>query len=143
MATDDVTDSRLGPGVLELGATPQAFQMQVANGRLEPSHEESDNRPTLGKPDRAKTVKTTWVLAGTLVQDFELDAPEGALEYLRTHNGEEQPFRWVPSDTTAKQYSGTVQIRASTIGGDVDVELTSDFSLPLVGDPERGDVVTP
>ena len=141
MAALDVTDSRLGPGVLELGATPDDFAMQVANVRLEPSHEETDQRGTLGKPDRPASVKTTWSLAGTLVQDWELEAPEGALEYLRTHNLEELPFRWVPNDTHAIQYSGTVQIRSVVIGGDIDTETTSDFSFPVVGDIARADVV--
>jgi hypothetical protein len=141
MAVDDVTDSRLGVGELSLGAVPDEFAMQVTNCRLEPSHEESEARGTLGKPNRAATVKTTWILAGSVVQDWELDAPEGFLEYCRVHNGEEVPFTFVPSTAHAKQYTGTVQIRATTIGGEVDVELSSDFSLPVVGDITRGEVV--
>ena len=138
MAATDVTDSRLGPGVLELGATPNDYAMQVANVRLEPAHEESEQRGTLGKPERPATVKTKWNLVGTLVQDWELDDPDGALEYLRIHNLEEVPFTWVPSDTHGKQYTGTVQLRAVVIGGDIDVETTADFSFPVIGDPVRG-----
>lgn len=138
MAATSVTVSKLGEGVLTLGATPQDFSWQVTNCRLEPSHEEADQRGTLAKPKRAAEVTTRWVLAGTAIQDFELDGPEGFADYCQDNNGTEVPYVFTPNTAAAKSYTGNCQIRAIVIGGDVDVEITADFSFPCSEDPLRG-----
>lgn len=134
-----VTDSRLGPGTLTLGAVPDDFTCQVTNCRLSPSAEEEDALPTLCEPERPASVTTSWALAGTVIQDWELD--DGFVEFCRVNDTTEVPFVFVPNTTAGKQYSGTVQIRAVEIGGDVSAQLTTDFEFPLNGDPVRGDVV--
>lgn len=145
MAATDVTSSILGPGVLEFGDDPDTidFSMQMTNVALIPSHEESDQTGTLGKPKRAADVKTTWVLGGTQVQDFELEATEGFSEYARVNNNQEKFWRFVPNDAYAIQYSGKAQIRAVQIGGEIDTELTADFSLPITEGPDRATVPAP
>ncbi len=137
MSATDVTVSKLGEGTLTLGPSPNDFSWQVTNCRLEPSHEEADQRGTLAKPKRAKDITTTWVLAGTAIQDFELDAPEGFQEYCRVNNGIEVPYTFTPNTAAGKTYTGNVQIRAIPIGGDIDEEVTADFSFPCSEEPER------
>jgi hypothetical protein len=138
MSATAVTVSKLGVGVLSLGATPQDFSWQVTNCRLEPSHEEADQRGTLAKPKRAAEITTSWVLAGTVIQDWEVDGPEGFADYCQDNNGVEVPYVFTPNTDAGKTYTGNVQIRAVIIGGDVDVELTADFSFPCSEDPTRG-----
>lgn len=138
MSATEVTVSKLGEGVLTLGTTPSDFSWQVTNCRLEPSHEEADQRGTLAKPKRAKDITTTWVLAGTAIQDFELDTPIGFQDYCQDTNGTEVPYLFTPNSAAGKTYTGNVQIRAVVIGGDVDVEITADFSFPCSEDPTRG-----
>ena len=65
-----VVDSRLGPGTLVLG-TLTSIECQMANVRLEPSADETDGTPTLCEPAPAPQLSTSWVLAGTAIQDFD------------------------------------------------------------------------
>lgn len=130
------TDSRLGPGTLELGTLTGAG-CQMSNVRLVPDHEDEDGTPTLCDPEPAPELKTTWTLQGTAIQDFELPATTGFVEYCRANNGVEVDFKWVPNSnvgsTTPLDYSGTCQVRAVEIGGDVSVQNTTDFEFPVVG----------
>lgn len=138
------TDSRLGPGTLSLGTLTGAG-CQMANVRLTPEHEDEDGTPTLCDPKPAPELTTKWLLSGTAVQDFEKPATTGFVEYCRTHNGEEVAFEWVPNTsygtTTPLEYSGTCQVRAVEIGGDVAVQTTTDFEFPVVGELSRTEPV--
>jgi hypothetical protein len=138
-AATSTTVSKLGPGKLTLGATPQDFSWQVVNCRLEPTHEEAEQRGTLAQPKRAATITSKWVLAGTAIQDFEI--PNGFQNYCQDNNGVSVPYSFVPNTVAAKKYTGTVQIRSVLIGGDISDELTVDFSFPTNEEPLRG--VTP
>ena len=142
MATNDVTSSILGPGVFEVGTDPDniEFAMQMTNVALTPSHEDTEQRGTLGKPKRAAQVKTTWAVGGTAVQDFELEATEGFSEYCRVNNGVEKFWRFIPNNVYAVQYSAHAQVRAIPIGGEIDEELTADFSWPVTDDIVRAPV---
>lgn len=139
------TDSRLGPGTLTIGELT-AVECQMQNIRLTPEHNEEEGVPTLCDPKPVPTFTTAWTLQGTAIQDFELAALEGFQEYCRTNNGIEKPFTWVPNTnyggTTKVQYSGTVQIRAVEIGGEPGKQITTEFALPVKGEPTRQDGVT-
>ena len=129
------TDSRLGAGTLTLGTTD--FGAQVSNVLLSPNHDKQDGTPTLGDPTPAKTVTTTWVLKGSLIQDWTLSG--GAVEYLRANNGESVAFSWVPNTDSGVTYSGTVTVYAVEIGGDVASQNSSTFEFDVVGDLSRAD----
>ena len=134
------TDSRLGPGTLELGTLTGAG-CQMTNVRLVPEYEEEDATPTLCDPDPAPTGTTDWSLQGTAVQDWENDATTGFVEFCRVNDGTVQTFTWTPSTSVGVQYSGSCQVRAVEIGGDVAVQATTDFEFPVVGDLTRTDPV--
>jgi hypothetical protein len=57
------------------------------------------------------------------------------------HALEEVAFAWTPNTEDGTSYTGTVQLRPITIGGDAGVQITSDFTLPVVGEPVRVDGV--
>src|SRR5262252_4198748 len=125
-----LTDSRLGPGTLTIASADHSFQ--IANVALEPDISEEDGTPTLAEPKPAPLATIGWKLTGSAIQDWELGA-DSFLNYLMDHALEEVSFEWIPlTAATGLKYSGTVQLRPASIGGDAGVQITSDFELPLV-----------
>ena len=128
------TDSRLGPGTLTVGGSD--YGAQISNVRLTPSNDSTDGTPTLGDPTPAPILETKWELSGTAIQDF--DDAAGFVEYARASNNTVVAFEWVPNSTGSVTYTGTCQIQAVEIGGDVSTQITTDFTFPVVGDLVRG-----
>lgn len=131
-----LTDSRLGPGTLTLGTTE--FGAQATNVRLVPTVEEIDGTPTLADPTPApETQAPTWALEGTAIQDWE--DTTGFVDYCRENSGTTVAFTWVPntSGATDPTFTGNCVVKAIEIGGDVAVQLTSDFSFRVIGQPTR------
>jgi hypothetical protein len=131
-----LVDSRLGPGTLTIDAADYSYQ--IANAALEPDISDEDGTPTLATPSPAPLATIKWKLTGTAIQDFEAGATS-FLNYLMDNALAEVAFVFTPDSEQAPSYSGTVQIRPAIIGGDAGVQITSDFELPLIGDPVRDD----
>lgn len=129
-----IQESKLKSGVLAFGgATPIDFACQATNVRLSPSVDSSgDAVETLCGDTIAADSKTTWALSGTSIQDF--DDPAGFVLFCFTQDLTSVPFTWQPN-ANAGTWSGTVQVRALEIGGDVNTRLTSDFEFPITGTP--------
>jgi hypothetical protein len=136
MASAGLIDSRLGPGTLTINL--QDYSYQIANVALEPDISDEDGTPTLATPDPAPLATIAWKLTGSAIQDFG-GGPTSFLNYLMDHALEEVAFEWTPDTAEGTSYTGTVQIRPAPIGGDAGVQITSDFELPLIGDPARTD----
>lgn len=124
-----LTDSRLGPGTLTLGSTD--YGTQVSNVRLVPNNDTQDGTPTLGIPEPAPLITTTWALEGDAIQDWE-DAA-GFVEYCRTNNNITVAFEWVPNTAKSVTYSGQCTITAVEIGGAVAEQLSTSFTFQVVG----------
>jgi len=132
-----LTDSRLGPGTLTIDTNDYSYQ--IANVALEPDISDEDGTPTLAEPEPAPLATIAWKLTGSAIQDFELGAAS-FLNYLMDHALEEVAFDWTPkTSATPVSYAGTVQLRPAPIGGDAGVQITSDFELPVIGQPTRTD----
>ena len=129
-----VVDSRQGPGTLSLGTLTGAG-CQMANVRLTPSQDEEDGTPTLCDPTPPPMVSTSWALSGSAVQDWEVT--DGFVEFCRNNDGQTVTFEWVPNTNLGVTYSGSCQVRAVEIGGDVGSQNTTDFEFPVVGDLTR------
>jgi len=138
MAIAELTDSRLGPGTLKIATVEYSYQ--IANVALEPEISDEDGTPTLAVPDPAPLATIDWTLTGSAIQDFELGAAS-FLNYLMDNALDEVPFEWVPNSETTLMYAGTVQLRPASIGGDAGVQITSEFTLPVVGAIVRTDPV--
>lgn len=131
-----LTDSRLGPGTIKFGLLD--FSYQAANVRLVPSIDETDGTATLAEPNPPPLAKATWALEGTCIQDFE--EATGFVNWAMDNALTEVTFEFVPaSSAVGLLYEGTVQVRPVEIGGDAGVQVTTDFSMPLVGLPSRTD----
>ena len=132
-------DSRVGVGTLTINTTDYSYQ--IANVALEPDISDEDGTPTLAEPKPPPTATIAWKLSGSAIQDFTAGAAS-FLNYLMDNALAEVPFEWVPDSVTpGPSYAGTVQLRPAPIGGDAGVQITSDFELPVVGDPTRTDPV--
>lgn len=133
-----VVDSKLKTGKLVLGgivspAVPPAIEVscQPTNVRLEPTFNETgDAVETLCGDTLSPATTCTWALMGTSIQDF--DNKDGLLWYCYENNLLNKQFMWQPN-TGATKFTGTVNIRAVNIGGDVNIRNTSDFEFPVQG----------
>jgi hypothetical protein len=132
-ATPTVTDDRLGPGTLTLGSTD--YGVQISNVTLTPSSSSNDGTPTLGVPDPAPDTVITWALKGSAIQDFETE--DGFVNYCMDNALAVVPFVWVPRNDGTVEYSGECQIAPVEIGGDVNVQITTDFEFAVIGAPTR------
>lgn len=134
-----VIESKLKTGKLTLGGTGsppvggEEFACQATNVRVVPSfNDEGEPAETLCGDKLSASTTSTWNLQGTSIQDF--DSPTGFVKYTWENNLENIPFTWQPNEN-ATVVSGTVQIRAVEMGGDVNTRITTDFDWPLQGDP--------
>lgn len=127
------TDSRQGPGTLNLGT--KDYGAQISNVALKPTQNTTDGTPTLGEPKPAPLLSTSWELSGTAIQDWE--DVQGFVEYARASNNTVVDFTWTPNTAKGVKYAGKCQIQAVEIGGDVGSQNTSDFTFPVVGEITR------
>lgn len=121
---------KLGPGRLTIGetGTPTEWGAYTTNTRLEPEVDDGDTMWFLDNTsDNDET--ESYVLAGTIAQTYDA---ESLLLFCHENRGKKLPFTFVPSDDSDLIASGTIRIRAVSIGGDVKVKNTSDFEFPGV-----------
>ena len=134
-----LVDSRLGPGTLKFGT--QDISYQASNVRLVPDVSEDDGTATLAEPEPAPLATVAWSLEGTVIQDFT--AGDAAfVNWLMDNALTESAFEFVPATTDGPTYTGTVQVRPVEVGGDAGTQVTTDFSMPIVGPISRTDPVT-
>jgi hypothetical protein len=126
---------KLGPGTLTLGSAPSDFSLQVSRAALVPESEEEDATPTLGEPEPVPDITTTWTLEGDAISDWADET--GFINYCFDNAGTEVPFEFVPNTGKAVQWTGTVQVRAMTVGGSVSEQIVESFSFPVKGQPVR------
>lgn len=126
----------LGPGTLTLGATGDVkqFAAHLTAASLEPSYSDGDVLDLLDGTQERDADEETWVLSGTLRQ--QLTASDAIEDWCLENANTSVPFVFTPVNTVTKSYTGTVRIRAVTIGGDVKKKNTSDFEFPVEGRPE-------
>lgn len=125
-----IEDSRNLGGTLTLDA--EAFAKQATSVALVPAvAEEGDAVETLSGDTIEPDEIVSWSLNIGMIQDFR--DPAGLVEFLRANAGEVVAFTWAPNGAGAGDvaYSGDVKIRPTTIGGGVNVRLTSEVELPV------------
>lgn len=129
-----ITESKVKNGTLSLGTAPgEDFSCPPTNIKITPSVESTgDSVETLCGDVLAASSKTTWVMAGTAIQDFT--DPAGFQIYLFENDNTEVDFSWTPNDT-GPTWSGKLTLHAVEIGGDVNVRITTEFSFEITGTP--------
>lgn len=133
-----VHQTELGPGVLDVGevGTLTSFAAQLTKCALVPKHDEEDDIPVLSGETVAGSLTTSWTIEGELLQDFGTAAAPSLSEWTLTNNGKTFPFTFTPNDDTGtKKLTGTLQVRATQIGGDVKKRNRSDLAFKVIGTP--------
>jgi hypothetical protein len=100
--------------------------------RITPTHDEDgDATETLCGDVLPPVKQRSDVLAIAAVQDFT--DPAGFQAFTWQNDLAQLPFTWAPSGDTGPTYSGTVEILAVEIGGDVGTRLTTEAEWNIVG----------
>ena len=124
-----ITDSRLRQGTLTLDG--DSYATQATNVRLIPDYvDEGDALETLDGSEIGSSKKRKNTLAIEAVQDF--DDAAGFQAFTWDNDLTEVAFSWTPGPT-APTYSGTVQVLAVEVGGDVGPRLTTSAEWEVVG----------
>jgi len=125
-----IIDSRVRDGVLTLDGV--SYATQATNVRITPSHEEQGARlEVLDGSEIMPALRRRNTLALEAIQDF--DDAEGLIAFSWTTDTTEQPFSWTPGPS-APTYSGSVQVLAIEVGGQVGERLTTTAEWEVVGD---------
>jgi hypothetical protein len=139
-----VTVSKLKDGTLKLGDTGTELDCscQITNARVTSAYADDGNQLTVLCGDTVAPARKLdgRQLAGTLVQDFDLQASAGGVvDYLWAHELEDVPFQFVPNTTGAPTITGvvTLEVPGDSFGGDVGGQLTADFAWNIQGDVVR------
>lgn len=125
---------KTGPGTLTLGevGTPSDWSSQVTSITLTPSYESEDDVMVLSGEIVPGEETETFELTGTVYQDLDTT---GIVAYTWTNAGDTVPFTFTPNTAAGATIAGQVKIRRLAVGGDVDADATSEFTLPVVGVP--------
>lgn len=130
---------KMGPGSLTFGA--QAASAQITNCRVVPSEnvKTTDAIPVLSGEElpQQDVVSLSWTLEGTVIQDIDTG---DLVAYTWTNASDEVAFVFTPSTAEGRKVTGTVRLVPLTIGGDVELRNTADFSMAIIGTPVLADV---
>lgn len=126
-----IVDSRIRHGALTLGGVSFACQAKsvtftppdIPSGDDDEEVLCGDPLPPEGGGDSA------WKLGAGVIQDF--DNPDGLIQYLIDHMGEEVPATFRANDISGFGASCTVKVWPGVIGGDVKKRLESTLELPV------------
>jgi hypothetical protein len=129
-----IIESKVKQGTFTLGTAPDDFDTscQTSSIAIVPQYEEEGDDlevlcgDTLGK---SKTRGNNLVI--TAVQDFE--DPAGFSAWAWEHDLEVVPFAFAPTGTTGPSYSGSVEVQAGQIGGEVGERIFAELEWICVG----------
>lgn len=132
---------KLGPGIFTIGETGTAteFGGRCTVMAITPEHETDDELQFLDGTSESGGLTTSWTAGGEFVQDY---ITGNLANWAAAQNGKRLPFRFVPSTAGVTEVTGTLEVRAVKIGGDVKKKNTSEFEFPVIGDPVIGETYT-
>lgn len=135
------TSLLLDEGIFTIGSGPLAVEAQLTNLRVEWSESvtSDDDVNFLDGSSQLGAQSATYraVISGNVQQD-SLSAA-GFIAYTWANKGEEVPFVFQPTDSIAREVTGTCVPVPVTIGGDVKKKNRSDFTFRCTVDPVLGD----
>jgi hypothetical protein len=131
--------SKLGPGKLTVGTTPNDFSCQVTAARVEWEVDEGDDVVVLCGDTVPGARTYSAHLTATILSDLAKTPGPGIVEHSWTAKGTQETFVFVPSTAAAKQVTGSVILDPISVGGDESGQnMTSDFDWAIVGVPVIG-----
>lgn len=135
-----VKSDKLGPGVLTFGETASAeeWSAQLTKCLVEPKTDTEDSIPVLSGEEIGGEDTDSAELSGTILQSYDKDS---LLMWAHRHHGEEMTFKFIPNAGAELQVTGRVKIQRLAIGGDVKTRNTSDFTYPIIGNYDLGEIL--
>lgn len=132
-----IKKQKLGPGTLVIGETGSGMEMakQATAVAVEPSYGDGERQIVLSGDTDQEAGEWEGTLTATFFQDYDAD---GLLAWTWEHDGETMPFTFTPNTAAGFEVAGEVVVRPATIGGDVDVENTSEIEWSLPNKPSIG-----
>lgn len=124
-----IKEDKLKDGLLTLDAVE--FAAQATNVSVEPTHDEDgDPVETLDGSQLTPDVTRGDTLKITAIQDFTDVA--GFVNFTWENDLVTVPFSWKPR-AAGPTYSGNVQVRAVTVGGEVNKRITTEAEWTCEG----------
>ena len=137
------TSTKLGPGVLTIGATGTDLDMscQVSAAKVEWDKDKEDDTPVLC----GETVGGGITYSAKLTMSVLLDlSDQGMVDFTWTNKGTEYPFVFEPSTAEAKAVTGNLIVDPLDVGGDeVKKNMMVDLEWDIVGEPDWGTTPAP
>lgn len=129
------TLSKLGPGLLTIGATGTTKELgtHVSELTLEPDFDKDDDINVLSGDTYGGDETETWQMKVNLYQDY---SAESLILWTHQNKGQELPFTFVPDKAGKLQAKGTLIVRPASIGGEVKKRNTSEIEFPVIGAPK-------
>lgn len=123
-------ESKVRTGTLTIGG--QEFGAQASAVAVRPGHDTSGDPLDLldGTTLPASTTRSN-VLAITAVQDFS--DPAGFSRFSWDNDLDTVAFTWRPRGAGGESFTGSVEVRALPVGGEVNTRLTADAEWTCVG----------
>lgn len=131
-----VTESKIKEGTLTLDGVDHSCQ--PTSVKITPGYEEEgDALETLCGDLLSPDTTRSDTLAITAVQDFTDVA--GLVNFSWLNDLEHVPFVWAPRGAEGPTYSGTVEVRALEVGGDVGKRLSTEAEWKVDGKAIRAE----
>lgn len=136
-----ISSRKLGPGQLELGATPLEVNAQLTSCKVTPSESVSATevvKVLSGEQlDAEEEATYAFVLEGNFLQDDPGVA--SVVDWSWANMGTEQPFRFVPNDAATREVAGILTPVPLAVGGDeIGATMRADFTWRIKGTPDKG-----
>jgi len=136
-----VNTTKIGPGVLSLGAV--AFPAQCKQAVLQVTEEvESTDKVDVLSGETLAAVETAtykYALAVTFLQDLGQAAASGIVAYSWANAGTTKAFVYTPSNAAAagsKTWTGNLRVVPLNVGGEVKAQAAeSDVVFQIIGTP--------
>lgn len=123
-----ITESKLKKGTLTIGT--KSFATQATNVKITPDHKDDGEALEVLSGDQIPASSSrTDTLKIEAIQDFT--DPAGFLTYTWEHDGENVAFEWTPTDKATPKWSGTVQVRALEVGGEINKRIMTSAEFPI------------
>jgi len=131
-----VQNTKLGPGVLKIGATGTAIDVSclLNNAVIASDKDEADSTTKLCGSTRPGSVTYSFTLSGNV--DVDILTSTGLFGLSQSAAGTQQAFEFTPNTAAGTKATGMLVIDPLDFGADeMGADLTSDFEWSIVGKP--------
>lgn len=136
-----INSTKIGPGVLTIGATPFQAQCRAAEIQVTENVDSTEKVDVLSGETLAAvdTATYTYALAVTFLEDLGQPAASGIVAYSWANAGTTKAFVYTPSNAAAagsKTWTGNLRVVPLNVGGPVQNQAAQqDVVMQIIGTP--------